>query len=295
MRIVALVLALICAISTVDAQSRGGSVQDPYLLANFPTAIPYTQTAGLTVRSPTINPAQKTLIYFAMGQSNRTNINPTTFVPTHASQIDNFNVYDGTLYSINGAVLGAAWYPTSSVGIGNLVLRVAENLIANAPNFDRVIVVPLALPGTSANDWANGVLANRGTIALARLANRGITCSMTGVTCMIEWGLGETDNLLGTSQANFVAWSNQTFAAMTAAGFTGRIFIPKETWNAGSTSATIQAAQVALRDSVTKFNGGDLDTLDNTNRFDTTHFNDTGAAAAATLIYNAIHASGAPF
>jgi hypothetical protein len=27
----------------------------------------------------------------------------------------------------------------------------------------------------------------------------------------------------------------------------------------------------------------------------TTHLNDTGAAAAATLVYNAMHASGAPF
>jgi hypothetical protein len=37
------------------------------------------------------------------------------------------------------------------------------------------------------------------------------------------------------------------------------------------------------------------DTLNATNRLaDNTHLNDTGAAAAALLVYNAMHASGAP-
>jgi hypothetical protein len=41
---------------------------------------------------------------------------------------------------------------------------------------------------------------------------------------------------------------------------------------------------------------GNIDSLNATNRIaDNTHLNDTGAAAAATLVYNAMHASGAPF
>ena len=58
----------------------------------------------------------------------------------------------------------------------------------------------------------------------------------------------------------------------------------------------MQAAQVALANGTTVFAGGDLDTLNATNRqADNTHFNDTGAAAAATLIWNAMHASGSPY
>lgn len=42
--------------------------------------------------------------------------------------------------------------------------------------------------------------------------------------------------------------------------------------------------------------GANADSLNATNRqTDNTHFNDTGMASLATLIYNAMHASGAPY
>lgn len=62
------------------------------------------------------------------------------------------------------------------------------------------------------------------------------------------------------------------------------------------TSATIQAAQAAVVDNVVTFQSGNIDTLTTGNRqTDGTHLNDAGAAGAATLIYNAMRASGAPF
>lgn len=210
------------------------------------------------------------------------------------SKIDVLNVYDGAIYNMGSdALVGCDRFQGDSRK-GNLIPRVADTLITNG-KFDRVILVPLAISGTSANDWANGVLSNRIPVAMARLSARGITTSSTGVTFCIEWGLGETDNIIGTSQANFQTWTTTVRTNAVAAGFSGRFFVPQETWNAGSTSATIRAAQAALVDNTNFFSGGDLDTLNNASRQDTTHFSDAGAASAATLIYNAMHASGAPY
>jgi hypothetical protein len=89
---------------------------------------------------------------------------------------------------------------------------------------------------------------------------------------------------------------NAIIAKAQAAGFNGRVFVAQETWNAGVTNANVRAAQAAVVNNTTVFSGGDLDTLNATNRLaDNIHFNDTGAGAAATLVYNAMHASGSPF
>ncbi len=75
-----------------------------------------------------------------------------------------------------------------------------------------------------------------------------------------------------------------------------RWFPAKETWLAGSVSAAIQNAQVSLVDGLTVFAGPDMDSMNATFRVaDNTHLNDAGAAQAALLSYNAMHASGAPF
>jgi lysophospholipase L1-like esterase len=58
-------------------------------------------------------------------------------------------------------------------------------------------------------------------------------------------------------------------------------------------STAVQAAQVGIVDNVTIFSGGDLDSFNATYRqADNTHPNDTGAAAMATAVYNAMVASG---
>jgi hypothetical protein len=116
------------------------------------------------------------------------------------------------------------------------------------------------------------------------------------VTFAAIFGLGESDNTLATSQAHFTAGLNQVMANAQAAGFSGRFFIPTETWKSGAASSTVAAAQAAVRNGTTVFDSGNMDSLTTGNRQpDNTHLNDTGAGAAATLVYNAMHASGAPF
>lgn len=272
------------------------SIYDRY----YPTC--YKQTAGLARRSAVINPALKTLVLIVVGQSQGVNITPSTYVPVNTAKIDQFNIFDGELYQVNGAMLGCTFNEQpSSYGVGNVVAQLVDNLTTY---WDRVIVAPIGVGGSSIAQWglpggdvadSSGTLYKRGPITLRRLAAKGITPATAGVTFASLMLIGESDNVAGTSQANFQLRAQGYMDAMTAAGFSGRFFFTQESWYQSATSATVRAGQAALVNGTTVFSAGDLDTLNNTNRFDTTHFNDTGRAAAASIIANAMHASGAPF
>jgi hypothetical protein len=279
----------------------GISPPDPFVLRAFGASdnfagISYKTTAGLTVRSPAINPALKTLVLITAGQSLWANTTPTAFVPTNSAVVDQMNIFDGAIYSIAGPLMGSTLNTgVGSPGYGNVSARVADTLVTNA-KFDRVIIVSTAIGSTTASMWGDttGDLYNRLPVVMARLASRGIVPGMTGVTFACVWGIGEQDNGNGTTQAAFAASASSFISTLQATGFNGRIFIPQETWNGGATSANVRAAQASLWGG-SVFSGGDMDTLNNTNRADTTHWNDTGAAAATTIMYNAMHASGAPY
>jgi hypothetical protein len=132
---------------------------------------------------------------------------------------------------------------------------------------------------------------------MARLSARGFT-AQSNVTVAIEWGQGETDTTLATSQSAYQTALSTVISNVRNCSinpFTGRFFVATETYVTGSTSSAVQAAQAAVIDNSTVFASGNLDTIGSGSRFDNLHFNDAGAASAATLIYNAMHASGAPF
>jgi hypothetical protein len=263
---------------------------DPYLIPVGLGRDGYQDTKGREHRPIEIDPSKKTLVLINAGQSNSINITPSAITITNGGVIDNFNIYDGGTYDANGKALG-----TQDAGYGTVVQKLADLLITNG-RFDRVIIVPVGISGTPISVWANGgILADRIPLAMRRLASRGITPGMTGVTFALLWMQGEADNSGGTSQASWETSFGQIKVNAIAAGFSGRIFVPKETWDGGTTSSAIQAAQVAVRDNVTVFDGGNLDGLDNSQRQDTTHFTTNGAGNAAFTIEAAMHASGAPF
>jgi len=291
LRIASLIWLLSCVVA--QAQLTGFSPADPFVLTNIFGEVRYCSANGLTPRSQAINPAIKTLVLIVPGQSNRGNTVTNLYTPTNTAVIDNFSICDGASYPISGPLIGPA-VEDSIFKPGNLAAYVADTLITNA-RFDKVILVPIAVSTTFIAQRGTGNLSNQTCVAIKRLAQRGIVPGMTGVTFAIDFGIGESDGNGGTSSASFQASFASWLANAQACGFSGRVFMPTETWLSGVTSATIQGAQAAVRDGITTFNGGNLDTLNNTNRSDTSHFNNTGAAAAAVLIDAAMHASGAPF
>lgn len=257
----------------------------------------YDDPNGKTLRTTgiAINPAKKTLVLLFAGQSNSGNINPTAFVPTNASAIDNFSIYDGAFYAPSCPVLGTAW--AIGNGTGHVGLRVADALVS-AGKFDRVILVPIGVgSGAAANFAPGGAVDDRFRVAIKRLAARGITPSSTGTTWAITWMQGESDTLAGTSQASYAASTAATIAQSYADGFVGRWFVATETIAGGSANSAIQAAQASVVDNVNIFAGPNTDSLTGaTNRqTDGIHLNDTGAASVTTLWTAALHASGAPY
>lgn len=252
-----------------------------------------TDTYGLTRRSTAINPALDTLVLVVAGQSLVSNATPTLFTPVNSSVVDQMNIYDGGIYNISGKMLGCS--SNATLGPGNVCARIADLFITNAI-FDRVILVPIAIGSTYVADWATGTFSDRIACAMRRLSSRGITAATTGVTMAMLWAQGEQDNVGATSQANYTSRLNTVISNAQAAGMSGRIFVNSESWSAGATASAVTSAQAAVVNGTTVFAGANWDSLDATNRqADNTHFNDTGAASAATLVYNAMHATGSPF
>lgn len=269
------------------------SVAGPGIAAGV---IGYRNPTGRTPRSPAINPANKTLVLIGSGQSLLSDVLPTLVSPTNASVIDNMNIYDGSLYDVAGAMLGTTYAITQAptLGPGNVLVRVADTLITNG-KFDRVILAPISIGGTPVTDWGDstGKYVNRFNVAMLRLASMGITPGMTGVTFANIFADGHQDYALGTSQAAWQASFGNYATNVFATGFNGRIFVCSESAS-GQTSNNIRSAQAAVRNGTTIFDGGDIDSSTIATS-DGTHPSDAGGSTMATIIYNAMHASGAPF
>lgn len=214
------------------------------------------------------------------GQSNVSNNMTSAYVPTNA--VYNLNIYDGAVYASKDGLLGC------SGPAGNFAGRLADKLI-NAGLFSKVVLVPVAIDGTTVAQWNTSAnFGNRITVAIRRLAARGLT------TTAALWGQGESDH--GTAQADYQAAFVSVVTNSRSSGYAGPWFIAKQTWFSGAVDATIQAAQVAVVNHPSGiWAGPNADSLDGTNRYDNTHFNDTGADAYAGLWQTALHAFGSPF
>lgn len=249
-------------------------------------------TNGKTARAITINPLEKTLVLIAAGQSLATNnVAGVTFTPANAAKLDNFSWVDGSLFNAS----------TPSIGVpgaaANFNLAIADGVISNG-KFNRVIVVPAAVPGVSIANWVDEVLqggaetagyARMIRSAVLKLASQGVTPQTTGVKFLIKWNQGESDTQQSTSQADYMARFNRL---MTLCGPLdgAKWMVAKETRYIGNNSAAVQAAQLALVNNVDIFAGENMDSIGSGGRTDDTHLNATGYASAVTMGIAAITA-----
>jgi hypothetical protein len=259
------------------------------------TGLIYNDITGKTPRSLAINGSIKTLVMICVGQSLQTDLITDTFTPTNGSVLDNFCWYNGACYAATTPLMGTAWNGSIATSV-NYNHKVADGLISNG-KFDRVIIIPINIPGTDINIWANdGVIAEatgyyRCIIAAAlKLAAVGITPSTTGVKFLIKWNQGENDTVETTTQAAYTNSFNQMKSKVDAV-LPVKWTVARETWILGNTSATVQAAQAAVVDNVTVFGGENMDSMNATNRVaDNTHLNATGGNTAAAMGIAAITA-----
>jgi hypothetical protein len=289
------------------AQRAGSSPVDPNVL-NINTIVPglalSQNTNIVSLRAlQSLNPAVKNLVAVVAGQSNCTDIVPSTYSPANPANLDQMFLNDGGIYNALDPVMGVSL----NSGGGFVPLQMFDDLIT-AALFDRIVIVPVCIGGTSVADWQNGNQFDRITVAFSRLKAKGMANAGTNVTVIVLWMQGETDNIpLNTSQAAYTASFNAVVAASRTAGFTGPWFVTEETLNGGVVWAPVQAAQTAVSPSGVINNGagvytaGNLDALVGSTcggsacRFDNTHFSVAGRTSVSSTIRAALHAFGAPF
>lgn len=286
----------------------GASQPDPFILPSIAASLlpPYLDTKPLAQRSFVLNPTKRTLVLISAGQSNTINILPTATLPTNYTVIDNLNIYDGNLYSVSDRPLLGTQDATASTtaGHGGAVTTLVADLLISNNRFDRVILVPIAVSGSDIGSWAVGAYATRINVALAWLQRRGLVAGTPGLSFGFTWMQGQADKSVFATQAYYQARWAILKANMVARGFVGRFFPCVDTRSSpgldggglplpSTTSAAIQAAQLAICDNITVWTGGNMDQLgDVPYRQDNTHYSDLGGGNAAFIHYTAIRNTG---
>lgn len=256
----------------------------------------WKQTLGLTPRVPTIDPTKKTLVLIVAGQSLGASVVPTLYIPTHTAVIHQLDIYGGNFWPIVGPVLGTTFQATPPLGPGNAYAILCDQLIAGV--WDEIIFADISVGGTLILQWGGtieqgGIYSDRVSAIMQRLAAQGITPARTGVTFALILQDGIADFNAGTSGPTFVTYASAFLSASNAAGFSGRSFVALQS-GSGQTSNVIRTAQASLWNGTTVFSGGDNDSSTIATS-DGVHPNDAGAITLATIVYNAMRASGPPF
>ena len=123
------------------------------------------------------------LVIVTLGQSNAASHGRGLYMPTH--RVDNFNLYDGKCYKAVEPLLGP-----SGQG-GNFATRLADMLIERRLAH-RVVVAPMAMGGTTVEQWAyEGVFNRRITTSIRRLYDAGLSADY------ILWHQGEGNAAAG--------------------------------------------------------------------------------------------------
>ena len=285
---------------------KGISPPDPYLL---PPIAPQAgivnlineNTNGLTPRaSQSLSSAVRNLVIVGAGQSNMADSpQATAYTPSNPSALDQFNINDGALYPATDPLLGCSL----NNGGGNPLLRLGDNLVT-AGLFDRVVLASVAIDGTAVVEWETGTYSTRLTVLFKRLAAKGLVAG-TNVTVIVLWGQGETDTTNGTTQTAYTNSLNNVIAASRTAGFSGTWFVAVQTYNTGSTSAAVAAAQAAVVNHGSNvWAGPNADAIIGTTcagltcRPDNLHFGNNGMPVYVGSVSGwqfALHAFGAPF
>lgn len=294
-------------------QLQPAGAPDPYRLTNLNFAAPpIPAVIGYDERHSAEPFARSELVgriftVISDGQSQWSNgVADGLYTVLRAGRIKTFNMFDGGIYSpgltiypaTNPAIFGTCFGMTGYLGpscwmqIADLVL--ADNWVSYFQ------IAGMAVGGTDiARHIGSGDCAHRKFVMAKRLMAAGIRPDL------IVFGIGETDALLGTSEATFAAALATYYGEWGSAlgPLCPPMMVPLETFILGELPAgsdDVRAGQAAAMNGSTIFQGPDLDNigvlgrdgLGDPDEGDLTHFLSTGVAVFApitqTLIYNNI-------
>lgn len=259
----------------------------PYSLTESgnPARVPYTDTTGRVRRPDSVSGSETTGIFVVIGDSMAGNHHGTPlYTPVNASKVDQLNIYDGLAYNAIDPLIGC----TGSSAC-NIFTRVADKLIT-AGVFQRVILVPIAITGALVSEWATDttVFVPRIRLAATILSNVGLNASA------YLWMQGPNDKAAGTTQGSYTSSLATVLALPNTYSRNGssKWLVAQCSFDAGSTSSGVRAAQAAAVNGTTVFAGPDCDSITGaSNRPDSgnaAHFTATGADAVADLWKTAI-------
>jgi hypothetical protein len=189
---------------------------------------------------------------------------------TASSAVCNYNPYDGHLYADGLRLLGpladgagVCANPDGSQCRDNLGRFIAAQILSGTypSHFNKVILISVPIGGSQANFWSTGAYAPHLTGIVASLVSHGMTPHA------VAWGIGESDNQAGTTQAAFYSDMSTVISNARAAGLPSIVpwIIALETMisvgGVPTSSAPVRTAQLQLVDHANYiFNGPDFDT-----------------------------------
>lgn len=283
----------------------GGSAAPNFYSYNNPASIGlsvYSDTTGRTQESAVIDPGERTFVAICEGQSLAGNHQQGLYTMTHGDKVHAVNTFgDRLLYRHAEPMLGASYYNNGYAGYmsgyGSIWGEVGDKLIDGGV-FDRIIFCNVSYGGIYARDVApSGQCGHRIFLAFNVLRSLGILPSRVDAVLSM---LGESDSYDDTPTATFVARRLETVQASRNYGFTGKWFIPTETYSFGTMSTNVSTAQASLVDNGANiYAGPNIDAIDGSGRYTQegtppgsgkVHLNNTGRAAASLAWYNTLAA-----
>jgi Carbohydrate esterase, sialic acid-specific acetylesterase len=227
------------------------------------------------------------LVILTLGQSNAANEGRGLYAPKH--RVDNFNLYDGKCYKAVEPLLGP-----SGQG-GNFATRLADMLIERQLA-NRVVLAPIAMGGTTVEQWAyEGVFNRRITASIRRLYDAGLSADY------ILWHQGEGN--LGTGDSGGRQYRKnllEVVASFRTYGANAPFFVALATRCAKSphpNAVNVRDGQrTAAIGQLGIFVGPDTDLIGPEHRYDHCHMSESGltmhAAAWADILHDFIKHGG---
>jgi hypothetical protein len=215
----------------------------------------------------------RTAVIVILGQSNAANHGGGRYVAKH--RVDNFNIYDGKCYHAEDPLLGA-----SGDG-GNFATRLGDKLIQDGA-FDRVILAPIGMGGTTVEQWADqGMFNRRIPVLVRRLYDAGLSADF------ILWHQGEGNPGMGDRDGRQYRKNLlEVIETFRRYGVDAPFFVALATLCGGphQNAQNIRAGQKGAVDpSAGIYQGPDTDIIGVEYRWDKCHFDDMGLSLAAAL------------
>lgn len=235
----------------------------------------FRHTAGKRPSSLMIDGERaRTAVIVTLGQSNAANHGAGIYVARR--RVDNFNIYDGKCYHAADPLLGASGEE------GNFATRLGDKLI-EAGLFDRVIFAPIAMGGTTVEQWADEGMFNRRIVALLRrLYDAKLTVDF------ILWHQGEGNPGMGDVEGRQYRKNlHEVIATFRRYGVDAPFFVALATRCGDAphpNAVNIRAGQLGCVDPAAGiFLGPDTDKIGVEHRWDKCHFDSAGLDLAASL------------